>query len=74
MSEKNKGFEVTVVRPGGVLAKGNSMLDFMVNIAMSVRIEELTAVMVDEIVGGVEGTRTLENVDLRKKGKELLKG
>ena len=45
----------------------------MVGILLHIKVEELAAAMIEEIVGDVHGTRTLENNDLRSLGRKVLK-
>lgn len=61
------------MRPGGVLAKNTLVPKFLVGPSLSIKVDELAAVMVDEAVAGAEGTRTLECDVLRNRGRELLK-
>lgn len=65
--------KVTIVRPGGVLAKGTLVPDILVGVSMSIKIEELAAFMVNEAVAAEPGTRTVENDVLRSKGKACMK-
>ncbi len=46
----------------------------MVGVTKSIKVDELAAAMIDEAVGGVKGTRTLECDALRNRGRELLNG
>lgn len=64
---------VTIVRPGGVLAKSSKIPDILVTASLSIKVEELAAVMINEVVGEVNDTRTLENNDLRNMAKKLLR-
>ncbi len=65
--------EVTIVRPGSVIAKKRPVPDFFLAIAMAIRVEELAAYMVNEAVAGQTGTRTVENDIARNEGRALLK-
>ncbi|KAG9245722.1 hypothetical protein BJ878DRAFT_478966 [Calycina marina] len=47
----SKNFEVSIVRPGGVLVKDNMTPDMMLRALPLIRIEELAAAMVDEVLG-----------------------
>jgi len=44
----------------------------LVGILLYIKVEELAAAMIEEILGDVEGTRTLENNDLRNIGRKAL--
>ena len=72
--KEGSSFEVTIVRPGGVLAKDTLIPKVMVAPTLSIKVDELAAVMVDEAIAGVNGTRTMECDALRDQGRELLKG
>lgn len=61
------------MRPGGVLKRGNPLPSILEAATLSVRVEELAAVMVNEVLGDVKDTRTLENSTLIHMGRELLK-
>lgn len=71
--KKDNNLEVTIVRPGGVLAKGSQVPDVLVTASLSIKVEELAAAMINEVVSEVKGTRTLENNALRNEGRKLLK-
>jgi len=71
--KEDSNLEVTIVRPGGVLAKGSQVPDIMVTATLSIRVEELAAAMINEVVSGVKNTRTLENNSLRNEGRKLVK-
>jgi hypothetical protein len=73
VQENNSNFEVSIVRPGGVLAKGNAMPNLLINLSLSIKVDELAAVMIDEAVSDAKGAKTLENNALRNRAKELLK-
>jgi len=73
LQEKEGGnLEVTITRPGGVVAKDTLMPNLMVTASSSIKLNELAAVLVDEAVAGAKGTRTMECDALRNKGRELL--
>jgi hypothetical protein len=72
--KEGSNLEVSIVRPGGVLAKGSSIPSPLVTATMYIEAEELAATMIDETVENVKGTRTLENDILRNKGRQLLDG
>ncbi|KUJ24125.1 uncharacterized protein LY89DRAFT_713044 [Mollisia scopiformis] len=74
IQEKEPGFEVSVARPGGVLAKDSIIPSILVGITMSIKVDELAAAMISEATANSKGTRTLECDALRKKGNEILKG
>lgn len=65
---------MTIVRPGGVLAKDTLIPKVMVAPTLSIKVDELAAVMVNEAIARVNGTRTMECDALRDQGRELLKG
>lgn len=65
--------DVTIVRPGGVIAKKRAVPNILMRITMSIKVEELAAFMVNEAVAGKACTRTLENEVLRNEGRALLK-
>jgi hypothetical protein len=67
-------FEVSILRPGGVLVKDTLIPKFLVAPTLSIKVDELAAAMIDEAVAGAPGTRTLECDTLRNRGRELLKG
>jgi hypothetical protein len=71
--KEDNDLEVTIVRPGGVLAKGSQVPDILVTASLSIKVEELAAAMINEVVSGLRGTRTLENSALRNEGRRLLK-
>ncbi|KAF8865407.1 hypothetical protein BDZ45DRAFT_796714 [Acephala macrosclerotiorum] len=73
IEEKESGFEVSIVRPGGVLAKDTILPNILVGITLSIKVDELAAAMIFEGVESAQGTRTLENDALRQKGNEILK-
>ena len=70
--EEGSNLEVTIARPGGVVAKNTLMPNLMVTASSSIKLDELAAVLVDEAVAGTKGTRTMECDALRNKGRELL--
>ena len=73
LQEKNgSNLEVTITRPGGVVAKNTLMPKVMVTASSSIKLDELAAVLIDEAVAGAKGTRTMECDALRNKGRELL--
>jgi len=70
-------FRVSIVRPGGVLGKGSLVPNFLMGRLLHIKLEELAAAMIDEAiidepVGNVEATRTLENDSLRARGRRAL--
>jgi hypothetical protein len=73
--QKREGsnLEVSIMRPGGVLEKGTVVPNVLVSVTKSIKVDELAAAMIDEAVGELEGTRTLECDALRNRGRVLLK-
>lgn len=71
--KEGSNLEVTIVKPGGVLPKKTSIPKFMVAPTLSIMVDDLAAVMVDEAVAGAKGTRTLECDALRNRAREILK-
>ncbi|CZR55214.1 related to nucleoside-diphosphate-sugar epimerase [Phialocephala subalpina] len=74
IQEKEPSFEVSIMRPGGVLAKDTLVPNILVGVTMSIKVDELAAAMISEDVESPKGTRTFENDVLRKKGIEVLRG
>ncbi|KAE8448542.1 hypothetical protein EG329_009423 [Mollisiaceae sp. DMI_Dod_QoI] len=74
IQEKEPSFEVSIARPGGVLAKDTILPNVLVGATMSIKVDELAAAMISEAVESSKGTRTFESDELRKKGIEILKG
>jgi hypothetical protein len=72
--KEGSNLEVTIVRPGGVLPKKTLIPKFMVAPTLSIMVNDLAAVMVNEAVAGARGTRTLECDELRNRARGLLKG
>jgi hypothetical protein len=72
--KEGSNFEVSIMRPGGVLAKNTLVPNFMMAPTLSIKVDELATAMVDEAVAGAPGTRTLECDALRSRGRELMKG
>ena len=71
--EGGSKLEVSIMRPGGVLEKGTMVPNVLVGVTKSIKVDELAAAMIDEAVGEVDGTRTLECDALRNRGRALLK-
>lgn len=71
--KEGSNLEVTIVKPGGVLPKKTSIPKFMVAPTLSIMVDDLAAVMVDDAVAGAKGTRTLECDALRNRAREILK-
>lgn len=69
---KTPNFQVSIMRPGGVVAKETFLPNLVVGGIDAIRVDELAAAMVDEAVNGEEGTRTLECGEVRKRGREIL--
>jgi len=67
---EDNNLEVSIMRPGGVLAKGSPVPNVLARIALYIKVDELAGAMIREVVGNVKGTRTLENNALRKEGKQ----
>jgi hypothetical protein len=66
--------DLSIMRPGGVVAKNTLLPQSLVACTSSIKLDELAAVMIDEAVAGANGTRTMECDVLRNRGRELLKG
>jgi hypothetical protein len=66
--------DLSIMRPGGVVAKNTLLPKSLVACTSSIKLDELGAVMIDEAVAGANGTRTIECDVLRNRGRELLKG
>jgi hypothetical protein len=66
--------DLSIMRPGGVVAKNTLMPKFLVACTSSIKLDELAAVMIDEAIAGAKGTRTMECDVLRNRGRELLMG
>lgn len=70
--KEGSNLEVTIARPGGVVAKNTLMPKLVVASTSSIKLDELAAVLIDEAVAGARGTRTMECDALRNRGSELL--
>ncbi len=70
--KEGSNLEVTITRPGGVVAKDTLMPRLMVTATSSIKLDELAAVLINEAVAGAKGTRTMECDELRNKGRALL--
>ncbi len=55
------------------MAKDTLVPNLLLGAIMLIRIDELAAAMIGEVVENVPGTRILENNDLRSRGNALLK-
>jgi hypothetical protein len=71
--KEGSNLEVSIIRPGGVLAKATAVPDLLVGATMSIKVDELASAMIDEAVINEKGTRTLECAALRNRGRALLK-
>ncbi|RDL33175.1 uncharacterized protein BP5553_08614 [Venustampulla echinocandica] len=69
--KESNNFEVTVIRPTGVLPKYIMIPNLLIGLLNFVKLDTVASVMVDEAVGGVNGHRTLEASDLRAKAQKL---
>jgi hypothetical protein len=71
--KEGSNLEVSIIRPGGVLAKATAVPDLLVGATMSIKVDELASAMIDEAVTNEKGTRTFECAALRNRGRALLK-
>lgn len=72
-AEKNPAaFESYILRPGFVLRKEFSLLNFARSLAPSVRLDALAKVTVDIALNGFESD-TLENADILQRGNTVVK-
>jgi len=46
--KKGSNLEVSIIRPGGVLAKATAVPDLLVGATMSIKVDELASAMIDE--------------------------
>jgi len=72
--KEGSNLEVSILRPGGVLATGTLVPNILIGVTNSIKVNELASAMVDEAIGNMKGTRTLENAALLDRGRELLQG
>lgn len=61
------------MRPAGVLPKKTMIPNVLVGVLMSIKVDELAAAMINEVVSAGNGTRTLSCDVLRNIGRDLLK-
>jgi hypothetical protein len=66
-------FQSFIVRPGGVLARGNRMPSPLIDLTRSVKVDELAATTVEIALTGSE-EQIVENWKLREFGRALLRG
>jgi hypothetical protein len=71
--KEGSNLEVSIIRPGGVLAKATAVPGLLVGATMSIKVDELASAMIDEAVTNEKGTRTFECAALRNRGRALLK-
>jgi hypothetical protein len=71
--KEGSNLDVSIVRPGGVLAIATAVPDLLVGATMSIKVDELASAMIDETVTNEKGTRTFECAALRNRGRALLK-
>ena len=70
---EGSNLEVSIMRPAKVWPKNTMIPNILVGVLMSIKVDELAAAMINEVVGDVNGTRTLSCDVLRNIGRELLK-
>ena len=79
LSEQNRSrFQAFTVRPAGIMPREGGLLLWamwaMSFVLPCVSVDELVAVMIDFALGGsVDGVVALDNNDVAKKGKKLLR-
>jgi hypothetical protein len=70
-SKDKEGFEVFVMRPSSVTPKERGVLkNFAAVLAPMIRVNELSAAMLDIAIHGGGGKQTFENGDLVSRGRE----
>jgi len=65
-------FETVIMKPGGVLGKGNPVPQMLYGLAKAIRVDTLAVAMIGLALNGRKGKQTQENADLEDRGRAAL--